>query len=782
MFVIPKPDGTLRSLADLRELNKRIKRKPFPLPKISEMLHKLEGFLYATALDLNMGYYHILLTPNASRLCTIVLPWGKYEYVRLPMGLCNAPDIFQERMSTLMEGLEFARAYIDDLLIISKNSFEDHLDHLEQVLTRLAEAGLKVNISKSKFCQTELEYLGYMISRKGVRPIMKKVEAIQQIQPPTTRKKLRRFIGMINYYRDVWPMRAHHLAPLSELTSNKVPFRWKEKQQRAFEAMKALITKETLLAYPDFSKPFGIHTDASDVQLAACVSQEGKPIPFYSRKLNPAQTRYTTTEQELLSIVETLKEFRTILLGQRLTIHTDHLNLTHKNLTSNRVLRWRLYIEEYAPDIKYIKGEENVVADALSRLPKSDVPLLESKENYYLLCYGMEHSQDQVAMYPLSYKHLNLAQKEDTHLMTTLKHNKKKYELKDFHGGGKVWSLISYKGKIVVPKVVTKHVISWYHTMLCHPGVNRTEETIAQHLWWPEMREQIRKHCVKCHICQKNKRDQRRFGHLPPKEAEVKPWDKMCIDLIGPYTIRRKGRPNLICKAVTMIDPATGWIEINQYEDKKSISIANIAEQEWLCRYPWPTQVTFDRGSEFMGEDFRKMLREEYGIKRKPITTRNPQANAIVERVHQVIGNMIRTFELEENYLDDDDPWKGILSATAFAVRSTLHTMLKRMPGQLVFGRDMIFNIQHQADWEAIKQRKQELINKNNQRENSKRIPHEYRVGDKVLLKRGTENKMEAPYKGPYEILQVNDNGTVQLRVKAIIDNFNIRQIKPYQE
>ena len=155
------------------------------------------------------------------------------------------------------------------------------------------------------------------------------------------------------------------------------------------------------------------------------------------------------------------------------------------------------------------------------------------------------------------------------------------------------------------------------------------------------MREQIKKHCVKYHICQKNKRDQRRFGHLPPKEAEVKPWDKMCIDLIGPYTIRRKGRPNLICKAVTMIDPATGWIEINQYEDKKSISIANIAEQEWLCRYPWPTQVTFDRGSEFMGEDFRKMLREEYGIKRKPITTRNPQANAIVERVHQVIGNMI---------------------------------------------------------------------------------------------------------------------------------------------
>ena len=173
-FTIPKPDSTLRSLANFIELNKRIKRKPFPLPKISDMLQQLEGFLYATSLDLNMGYYHILLTPEASKLCTVVFPWGKYEYLRLPMGLCNSPDIFQEKMSDLMEGLEFARAYLDDLLIVSKTSFEEHLDHLEQVLNRLAEAGLKVNVTKSSFCKDQLEYLGYIINRKGIQPAMKK--------------------------------------------------------------------------------------------------------------------------------------------------------------------------------------------------------------------------------------------------------------------------------------------------------------------------------------------------------------------------------------------------------------------------------------------------------------------------------------------------------------------------------------------------------------------------------------------------------------------------------
>ena len=174
MFTISKPDGTLRSLADFRELNKRIKRKPFPIPKIQDMLQKLRGFMWVTAMDLNMGYYHIVLNPNARRLCTIVLPWGKYEYLRLPMGLCNSPDIFQERMGELMSGLEFARAYIDDLLVLSNSTFEDHLEKVEKVLTRLLEAGLKVNISKSDLARTELEYLGYWITREGIKPLNKR--------------------------------------------------------------------------------------------------------------------------------------------------------------------------------------------------------------------------------------------------------------------------------------------------------------------------------------------------------------------------------------------------------------------------------------------------------------------------------------------------------------------------------------------------------------------------------------------------------------------------------
>jgi hypothetical protein len=184
-----------------------------------------------------MGYCHMLLTPFSSRLCTIVLPWEKYEYCRLPMGLSISPDVFQEKMSELMSGLEFDWAYLDDLLILSaEKGFEKHLEKLELVLTRLQEAGLKINALKSFFAPTNLEYLGYNISREGLHPSQKKVEAILQIKAPTTCKQLRRFIGMVNYYHDMWPLRSHLRAPLSLMTSAKVKWKWTpECQEDSFE-------------------------------------------------------------------------------------------------------------------------------------------------------------------------------------------------------------------------------------------------------------------------------------------------------------------------------------------------------------------------------------------------------------------------------------------------------------------------------------------------------------------------------------------------------------------
>jgi len=281
-----------------------------------------------------MGYYHIPICKASQKLCTTILPWGKYQYQRLPMGIKNSPDVFQAVMMDILGDLEFVRTYIDDILITSNGTYKDHMDKLEQVLTRLERAGFRANVRKCSFAKDKLDYLGYQLTKTGIQPQPKKVEAILRLNPPINRKQLRTFLGLVNYYRDVWKRRSHILAPLSGMVSVDVPFIWKAEQQKAFEEMKRLMSQEA----------------------------------FYSRKMNSAQRRYTTGEQELLSIVETLKEFKNILLGQDLVVHTDHKNILYGKLSNDRIARWRLLLEEYGPQFVHVRGKDNVVADALSRL------------------------------------------------------------------------------------------------------------------------------------------------------------------------------------------------------------------------------------------------------------------------------------------------------------------------------------------------------------------------------------------------------------------------------
>ena len=277
---------------------------------------------------------------------------------------------------------------------------------------------------------------------------------------------------------------------------------------------------------------------------------------------------------------------------------------------------------------------------------------------------------------------------------------------------------------------------------------------------------------------------------MPPKEAEAVPWQQLCVDLVGPYkmpmnsttkTWKKKKFDQLWC--ITMIDPATSWFEMVEIHNKTPMEMANIVEMTWLNRYPRPSIVTFDGGPEFKA-DFKKVMDKEFNLEVKPTTVRNPQANAILERVHQTIGNMIRTFQVyNRDDLDEEDPWSGILSAVMFAIRSTYHTTLEATPMQLVFGRDAILPIFHQADWQYIKAKKQRLINMNNQRENAKRIPYTYQINDKVLLERVKKTKYgEREYDGPFTILAVHNNGTAQIQKQNYSDVVNIRRLKPYHE
>ena len=797
-FIIPKKNGTVRFITDLRQVNKKIVRKPFPIPKISDVMQKLEGFQYATALDLNMGYYHIRLDPDAQKICTLILPWGKYKYLRLPMGLSGSPDIFQDRMTNLVGDLEYARAYLDDLLCLTCSTFEDHLEKLDVILNRLNKSGLKVNAQKSTFCTDQIEYLGFYITRDGIKPMDKKVKAILDLDRPKNIRDVRKVLGMIQYYRDLWEKRSHILAPLSDLVGIYSPtkkngkkgkrkittpkFVWSDECEKAFTQIKKIVSREVMLAYPNFNKKFEIYTDASTKQLGAVITQDNRPIAFYSKKLTKCQQRYTVTDLELLSIVMTLREFRSILLGQEIIIYTDHKNLESDlaHLTSQMGLRWRLLIEEFGITIKYIKGEKNTVADALSRLDytptKGDIS--DTVE------YVFAMTQSDADLFPLDMRHIAAEQDEDNELKKrmTNKRSKRKYTKRPVNDA----DVILENGKVFIPQSLRERMLDWYHIYLVHPGTKRMKSTIKSTMTWPGLNKDVKRYCRTCHTCQVAKKKIKKYGKLPAKMAETIPWHQVQVDCVGPYTINQKIGRKIVkrkLRALTMIDPVTSWIEICVIPEKdmSSDKISTLFHDAWLSRYPRPVRVTYDNGSEF--KKYFQALCNEYGLNKRPTTVKNPQANGIIERVHQVINNMIRCFELDKLDLDPNDPFLDIVARISWAVRSTYHTTLQASPGQLVFGRDMLFDIDFTADWHKIYDRKQQIINKNNLRENKNRIDFDYQIGDKVTKKNDylkINKKADLANKGPYRVVEVFNNGTVTIRRNNVEEIINIRRIDPY--
>jgi transposase InsO family protein len=230
-----------------------------------------------------------------------------------------------------------------------------------------------------------------------------------------------------------------------------------------------------------------------------------------------------------------------------------------------------------------------------------------------------------------------------------------------------------------------------------------------------------------------------------------------------------------------MIDPATRWFEIKAIEHPTSHEAMEAFNNTWLSRYPRPTYVGYDNGSEF--KDVFRQLCKNYGITPKISSDYNPQANSIVERVHLTLGNMLRSFQLEKQELNASDPWTPFLTAAAFAIRSTYHTVLDATPGEIIFGRDMILPIQFKADWAAIIERKRSQVAKDNTRENKTRVPHVYNTGDLVLLTRpGILPKLSTPREGPYKILRVFTNGTVRIQRGIVSQRVNIRRITPYND
>jgi hypothetical protein len=272
-------------------------------------------------------------------------------------------------MTKIFYDLEEVIIYIDNIILFTKTTFHHHLQRLALVLERIQSQNLHVHVEETFLATNKVDYLGYTITSKGIKPQKQRIMSILALAEPENKRQLRSFFVIVNFYCQLWYHQSHIITPLAAITSDKAKWVWVTEQKKAFKEICNTIAHQVLLTYPDFSKPFDIFTDASDYQLGAVIAQEPWPIAFYSRKLNPAQRNCKTMEKELLSIVETAQNYIHIILGGQCTFHCDQNNLGFQNFKSERVRRWRATLEEFQYSFVYCPGKDNCIADMLSRYP-----------------------------------------------------------------------------------------------------------------------------------------------------------------------------------------------------------------------------------------------------------------------------------------------------------------------------------------------------------------------------------------------------------------------------
>ena len=376
--IIPllKKDGGVRLCVDYRRLNEVTMDDRYPMPRVEELLEQMGKAKFISTLDLTKGYYQVSVAPEDRKKTAFMAPMGKFEFTRMPFGLKGAPATFQRLMDVILGSCsEYSRSYIDDIAIFS-DSWEDHLLHLEDVLARLERAGLKAKPSKCNLAENYCSFLGHRVGDGKIEMEEAKLDALRNFNRPRTKKDIRAFLGLAGYYRRFIPQFAERTARLSDLTKKDAPSKieWNQTLEQDFQALKELMCTKPTLYCPDNEKEFILHTDASERGIGAVLSQEKegeeRPIAFFSRKLLPRETRYSTVEKECLGLVAAIKYFDVYLVGRQFQVITDHKALKYLHTMKNanpRLTRWALAIQPFEFTIEHRPGSSHNNADGMSR-------------------------------------------------------------------------------------------------------------------------------------------------------------------------------------------------------------------------------------------------------------------------------------------------------------------------------------------------------------------------------------------------------------------------------
>ncbi|KAI5193293.1 hypothetical protein NEMIN01_2454 [Nematocida minor] len=702
-FIIPKKNGKHRLVVDYRQVNTITADIACIFPDIYTILREIPyGNKYFTQIDLKDGYHQIEMHPDSKPYTGFAITGQHYIYNRMPFGLKNAPAYFQKIIYQRIGDLPFVKVFLDDILIYSPTA-EEHLQHIQQVLTRFQRYNIILNIEKSNFFQSRVIYLGNIISEKGIQADTQKLDIFKKSRPPKTAKELMSLIGTINWFRPYIPNLSIKLGILNKKLKGgkredikKNAISWSPEDEECRQDIFNTIQRQIVLSNPDPTKSFHLFTDACETGIGAILTQTDRIIGLYSKTLIQSEMNYTTKEKELFAIIKALEHFRIQILGRHIIVHTDHRNLlTTQPLDKSRSERWKIMTLEYDIQLEHIAGKNNTIADYLSR----------AENKIYTTTEQLQTTNTDS-------------------LTAVLQQMSNTDDIKE-----RIRIIAEYLG---------------------HPGTGKLYRTLKIH--WPgnQLLKEIKKYRRNCISCQQNIIGKAITPTSLGTLSTATPFTDISSDIFGPFTLATNNRKYYI---ITITDRCTRWSEIAH---TKLITAQAIIKQlqQWINTHPKPITILHDRGLQYTSKETQEFLKQ-HNIRSIHTTPYNPTGNSISERINQEI-----------KFILSHDSTAGIKSAINKIHRRlnyTYHTTLQCTPFELVHQyhpldpqkktidiHEKLANIQKRIHTQ------QELSKQ--KRNNIQRTP---KIGDEAYYKNYTQgDKLSKRWQGPCIITNINSSGT----------------------
>ncbi|KAH7548622.1 reverse transcriptase [Bipolaris maydis] len=779
ILFVKKPNGKWRLCVDFRRLNSVTRKNRYPLPLITELMDRLQGAKWFTKFDVREGFYRIRIKEGHEWMTAFKTKYGLFEYTVMPFGLTNAPATFQSVINNALHeylGI-FVTAYLDDVLVYSSGTREEHVEHVKKVLRKLKEYKLYLQPGKCEFHTQETEFLGFIISTEGVKMNPKKIQTVQEWPKPKTVKDVQSFLGFANYYRKFIKDYSKITTPLTEITKKEIGFKWEQEHQEAFERIKQIFLEAPVLEMYNPQRPTRVETDASDYALGAVLSQQctdkkWRPVFYHSRKFSGAELNYDVHDKELLGVVDAFEQWEVYLLGlpDTIEVFTDHQNLTSFMTTkklNRRQVRWAETLAQFDFKITHRAGTLNGAADALSR--RSDLREEGHKEPHEAMLRQMPDGS-------LKYNQPELAKIATTvvHQVMTLqqqwqeKANSWQFEPESSDGllqDEQEYRCMVSKDRTYIPPHMRPDLIKELHESpeYGHAGIEEMVRRLSKVFAIPRMRTKVQEILGNCLACHQNKPKRHKpYGLLQPLQPPSRPWTSVTMDFIVKLPRSLEPGSARFCDTILVIvDRLTKAAKFVPTEE-------TITAEE--CAYEVQKALVSEHGipEEFI-TDRDKLSR----VKKKLSTSFHPETDGQTERTNQTLEQYLRMYV---NKLQDN--WVEYLPAAQLAYNSTKSATTRQSPHYANYGYEPVAH-RDPKDIESIADNANEKARllRELHEELSKRIAQRnlttskaanrlriegptFKEGDKVFLSR-QNLKTKRPCKkldnlrvGPFEILE----------------------------